>query len=180
MRLEKTYIKSIMSKFLFLDFDGVLNDHSALRNGCSQLNENCILELCRILDSCKDVNIILSTAWRYMTIGINPAVNYKGMEYILCLFGANQDSIQDRIVGATESDEETCWRLGIGEGLDYEWLKENGISLRKEQILFKAKNNQFVVLDDLELDMPQLIKTDPGVGLTKELADLVIERFNHP
>lgn len=172
-----------MSKFLFLDFDGVLNDHSVLNNGYSQLNENCVLELCRILDSCEDVNIILSTAWRYMTMGIPHAVNYKGMEYILCLFGANPESIRDRIVDATESDEETCWRLGIshiGEELDYEWLKENGISIRKEQILFKAKNNHFVVLDDLPIDLPQLIQTDPNVGLTKELADLVIERFNQP
>ena len=169
-------------KLLVLDIDGVLNDHKTLPNGYSQLKLDCVNELCRILDCCPDVNIILSSAWRYMMFSVPPAINERGMEYILCLFGANYNSIHGRIIGATESDEETCWRLDIikiGMELDYEWLKENGCLLRREQILSMVTNEQFVVLDDLELEMPQLIKTDPSVGLTKELADLVIEKFNH-
>lgn len=168
-------------KILFLDFDGVLNDHRALANGYSQLNTKCVLELCRILDSCPEVDIIISSAWRYMMLGDSPPVNEKGMEYILCLFGAPFNSIHGRITGKTTSDEAMCLSLGLmeeGADLDYEWLKENGCLLRREQIFLAAEDADFVVLDDLDLEMAELIRTDGNIGLTKTIADKVIARFN--
>lgn len=164
-----------------LDIDGVLNDHRPLSNGYTPLKEKCVKELCRILDECPDVNIIISSAWRYMMLGDTPAMNERGMEYLMCLFGAPHCSINNRIIGKTISDEDICLKLGImesGEELDYGWLKDNGCLLRREQILLLAKDTQFVVLDDLELEMPELIKTDGNLGLTKSLANKVIERFN--
>jgi len=170
-----------MQKLLMLDIDGVLNDHRALANGYSQMKEKCVKELCRILDTCPDVNIVISSAWRYMMLGETPAINERGMEYLMCLFGASYNSINNRIIGKTISDEEMCLKLGImdnGGELDYGWLKDHGRLIRREQILLAAQDAQFVVLDDLELEMPELIKTDGNVGLTKVLADRVIERFN--
>jgi hypothetical protein len=168
-------------KLLMLDYDGVLNDHRTLSNGYCQLKEKCVKELCRILDECPDVNIIISSAWRYMMFGTSPAINERGMEYLLCLFGAPYNSIHGRIVGKTISDEEMCKKLGLianDKELDYEFLKNNGCLLRREQILYSAKNSKFVVLDDLNLEMPELIKTNGNLGLTKSLANKVIERFN--
>lgn len=167
-----------MTKILFLDYDGVLNDHRQLSNGYCQLKEKCVKELCRILDECPDVNIIISSAWRYMMLGDTPALNEKGMEYLLCLFGAPYYSINNRIVGKTISDEEMCLKLGLmtdGAELDYEFLKNNGCLLRREQILYSAQNSKFVVLDDLNLEMPELIQTDGNVGLTRNLANQVIK-----
>lgn len=164
-------------KIIFLDYDGVLNDHRPLSNGYSQLKEKCVKELCRILDECPDVNIIISSAWRYMMLGDTPAINERGMEYLLCLFGAPYNSIHNRIIGKTISDEEMCKKLGLmtdDAELDYEFLKNNGCLLRREQILYSAQKAKFVVLDDLNLEMPELIQTDGNVGLTKALANKVI------
>lgn len=166
------------NKILFLDYDGVLNDHRTLANGYSQMKEKCVKELCRILDACPDVNIIVSSAWRYMMLGDTPAINERGMEYLMCLFGASYYSINNRIIGKTISDEEMCIKLGImesGAELDYSWLKDNGCLLRREQILLAAQDAQFVVLDDLNLEMPELIQTDGNVGLTKQQANKIIE-----
>jgi hypothetical protein len=169
-------------KLLMLDIDGVLNDHRTLANGYSQMKHKCVLELCRILDECPDVNIIMSSAWRYMMFGEIPAITEKGMEHIMCLFGAPYFSIHGRIIGRTISDEAMCVQLGISEPdveLDYLWLKDNGCLLRREQILLSAQNHQFVVLDDLDIEMPELVRTDGNVGLTKALANQVIKLFQN-
>lgn len=168
-----------MRKVLFLDYD--VNDHRNLANGYCQLKTKCVKELCRILDNCPDVNIIISSAWRYMMFGDTPALNERGMEYIMCLFGADYHSINKRIIGKTISDEEMCELLGISENnaeVDYLWLKDNGCLLRREQILLAAKDDKFVVLDDLNLEMPELIQTDGNVGLTKTQADKIIKIMN--
>jgi len=169
-----------MRKILFLDIDGVLNDHRTLPNGYSQMKLSCVKEFCRILDTCPDVEVVLSSAWRYLTFGNTPAMSLKGIEYLLCLFGASYFTVNDRFVGTTISDEEMCLELGISEpgvDLDYIWLKENGCLLRREQILREANDAFIVVLDDLDLEMPELIRTDGNKGLTKALANQVIERF---
>lgn len=174
-------------KLLFLDIDGVLNDHKPLPNGYCGLKYESVMELCRILDECPDVKIVVSSAWRYMMIGKGygtPPMTRKGFEYLFCVFGAPFDSIHDRIEGHTISDELMCSQLGITDAeaeIDYLWLKENGCLLRREQILLAAKLSQcdrFVVLDDLDLEMPELVLTDGQIGLTRELADEVIRRLS--
>jgi hypothetical protein len=167
-------------KILFLDVDGVLNDHRQLANGYAQMKPACVTQLCRILETCPDVNIILSSAWRYLTFGENPAMSLKGIEYLLCLFGASYFIVNDRIIATTISDKEMCAKLGLSEegaDLDYVWLKENGCLIRREQILLAGEGTLFVVLDDLDLEMPELIRTDGNKGLTKTLANEVIARF---
>jgi hypothetical protein len=167
--------------FLVLDFDGVMNDHTRLANGYCQLKESCVLELCRILDACPEVKVVISSAWRYMMI--EDGIGVKGFEYLLCLFGAPYDSVNGRIYHKTPTDEWMCEFLGLSEKgatLDHEWLKENGCLLRREQIEFflDIQGAKYVVLDDLDLEMPELVRTDGEVGLTEELADEVIRRFN--
>jgi hypothetical protein len=169
-----------MKKILVLDIDGVLNDHRPLPNGYSQMKLSCVKQFCRILETCPDVEIVLSSAWRYLTFGDIPPMSLRGFEYLMCLFGAPYYTIHNRIIGTTASDEAMCIELGIteeGVDLDYLWLKENGYLLRREQILRATEGNYIVVLDDLDLEMPELIKTDGNVGLTKVLADQVIDRF---
>ena len=167
-------------KLLFLDIDGVLNDHARMPNGYCAIKHSCVDALGRILRAVPDLKIVLSTSWRYMMFGDNPPMNEKGIEYLLCLFGANYNDVADRVIGKTMSDEEMCEKLGIAEKgapLDYLWLKDNGTLLRREQILHYAEgcpNEGFVVFDDLDLEMEELIRTDGVIGLTVELSDRAI------
>ena len=69
-----------------------------------------------------------------------------------------------RVIGHTCSDEQ----IGDREEQIYRWVHENEPEVGKIE---------FVVLDDLPLDMPELIQTDPYKGLTIELANEVVRRF---
>ena len=171
-------------KLLFLDIDGVLNDHERMPNGYCAIKHSCVDALCRILRAVPDLKIVLSTSWRYMMFGDKPPMTEKGIEYLLCLFGANYNDVAGRVIGKTMSDEEMCEMLGIAEKdvqLDYLWLKENGTFLRREQILHYVDgcpNEGFVVFDDLDLEMEELIRVDGEVGLTVDLSDRAITALN--
>lgn len=171
-------------RFLILDVDGVLNAHKRMRNGYCQMKRSCVLQLCRILDECPDVQIILSSAWRYMVTSGN--MTPKGFEYLFCLFWAPFASVNGRVAGCTVTDEQMAEHLGLmdkGAGLDYLWLKENGSDLRAVQIESAAITHSAtfsVVLDDIQLDVRggiRFVKTEPLVGITKPIADEVIRLF---
>lgn len=166
---------------IFLDIDGVLNDHKPLPNHYAQLNLENVFQFCLILEALPEAKIVVSSAWRYMIH--SGAVGPRGLEYLFCLFGANFSTVDRRIIGWTETDEETCVEIGLAEPgalLDYQWLKENGCELRALQIeRYVASLDgdvRFVVLDDLDLGIPELIQTDGEVGLTpKEARDVVFK-----
>lgn len=170
---------------LYLDIDGVLNDHQPLPNGYCGLVPVCVQNLCKILVELPDVNIVLSSAWRY--IMHKRDITPRGFEYLMMIFGAPYDVIHERIVTCTDTDEHTCLDVGLMEAdaeLDYEWLKENGMDLRVLQIerssewLFCGRSDGvYAILDDLPLDSPHLIQTDGAIGLTEADADRVIEYF---
>lgn len=170
-------------KLLFLDIDGVLNDHERMPNGYCAMKHSCVEALCGILRAVPDLKIVLSTSWRYMMFGEKPPMTEKGIEYLLCLFGANYNDIAGRVIGKTVSDEEMCEILGLstdGAQLDYLWLKNNGTLLRREQISRYAEgcpNEGFIVFDDLNLEMDELIQTDGSVGLTTKLANEAIDKI---
>lgn len=158
-------------KIIFADVDGVLNDHWKHPNQYSPLCSGCVEMFTILLDSVpKDTGIVLSSAWRYMVAG--GAMSLRGFEYLLMLAGGPWDTYNERIVGITESDEETCYRLGLAERgakIDHVFLKENGLEIRAEQIRLYARENKvdsFVVLDDLNIPVENLVQTlgDKGLG----------------
>lgn len=163
---------------LFLDVDGVLNDHQPFPNRYCGIKPECVSCLTAILEAMPDVKIVVSSAWRYLMH--SGAFNERGFEYLLNIHGAPYELYHERIIGMTETEEQTCLSLGImeeGVSLDYEWLKENGHDIRVIQIeRFAAAHNidSYAVLDDLPLPSPYLIQTHPDTGLTPPDVERVI------
>lgn len=167
---------------IFLDFDGVVNDHKPHPNGYCGLNPECVANMTRILERCPSARIVVSSAWRYIVS--NGDMTLRGLEYLFMIFGAPYDVWHQRIVAITETDEATTLELGIRDEdaeLDYLWLKENGCELRSVQIERAAERlgvTRFAVLDDLHLPGVPLFKTDGLTGLTQNLADRVVDWLN--
>lgn len=166
------------TSLIFLDFDGVLNDHKPLKNGYCNLKRSCLRELEYILRSLPDLKIVVSSAWRYLYF--NGDVNLRGLEYIMCLFGIPFDVINEKIMFTTLSDEKTCLDLGLMEKdavLDYQWLKENGLEIREIQIehIASVLRRPYVVVDDLPLKSKNFIQTNGLTGLTRKESNLIIK-----
>lgn len=150
---------------IFLDVDGVLNDHRRWANGYSPMQPELVRHLNVLLAGVPKAMIVLSSAWRYSFPDV------RSIETVLCVHGANA---RGRVHGATCSDADV-------HGIDLDdlpsfddaaWWSHNGLTWRVGQILRYVRENaveRYVVLDDLALDVPNLVKTDGKVGLTPAL-----------
>lgn len=144
---------------IFLDIDGVLNDHRKWASKYSPILYDNVRHLNTILEAVPEAKIVLSSAWRYVFNTV-PTI-----ETLLMCHGAD---CYGRVLGATCSDEEMNegpmpafddadrwatlghrWRCGQIERYltDHEWPR-------------------YIVIDDLPLTVPNLVKTAPNVGLT--------------
>lgn len=157
---------------LFLDIDGVANDHSKLPGSvyCGiQLDRVAILN--RILYAVPDTQLVISSAWRYMLLAGD--MTLRGFEYLLNTHGVHAEG---RLHGCTCSDEEI---EPHPQTLDQRAWRAYGLRVRPKQILryvnvtaFPCR--KFAVLDDLPLKVPHLVQTDGAVGITNKEADLVV------
>lgn len=85
-------------KVLFLDIDGVLNDHSwDAAVMCGQIHPDKVDRLNRVLRA-TDARIVLSSAWRYIIH--RGEMNLMGMEWLL----RSHRVLADRLVGVTRPD----------------------------------------------------------------------------
>lgn len=145
-------------KVLFLDLDGVLNDHKPQSNGFCGFTPECVDNLNIILNELPDLQIVISSSWRYM---IPSSMTLQGFEYMLLVSGI---SCKGRVVGSTIRDE------SIPERADQikHWLDNNNVE-------------KHLALDDLNWDFPSRkivsLQTNSHVGLTKEEAKSIIEYF---
>lgn len=144
-----------MRPLIFLDMDGVVNDHTQTESGFCGVLPRCAAQLNRILRA-TDAEIVISSAWRYM---IPEAMNLKGFAYMLLTHGID---CKDRIIGLTCRDEELMPR---GQQIRH-WRCENGGA------------RPYVVLDDLDLGITAaghpFVLTDGKIGLTYRNADRAI------
>lgn len=148
-----------MSSILFLDLDGVANDHSKHTgsNFCG-IRADCMARLNRIIKEtgCK---LVISSAWRYMVLG--EQMTLKGFAYLLQTHGLLGTS--DVLLGHTASDEEIPER--VNQILS--WLFWNN-----------RMGDSWAVLDDLPIDFGthhhRFVQTDGKAGLTDADADRVI------
>jgi hypothetical protein len=182
-----------MNKIIFLDIDGVLNDHKYNKKAqSSTLKKSCVKQLNRIIAK-TGAKIVLSSAWRYMIFG--GAVTLVGMQYLFRTHGA----VGWKIIGTTCKDE-LCTRSScrheekrieldeLGRNICpkckgikcrgnqiYKWLKDNGMQyFLSSDSVFK----NFVILDDMDEGMycsGRLVQTNPKIGLTRRKADQVIK-----
>jgi hypothetical protein len=172
-------------KLLFLDIDGVLNDHKLNPAGVGTIMAEHRFHLNRILEEVPDLQIVVSSAWRYLIL--RGEMTVKGFERLLESHGVR---CRGRVHGCTVSDAEVFEEPPIE---DIESWSRLGLSGRVFQIrLYVAayKPDRYVILDDLALECDELVcttevvGTSPGgliqacrVGLTQEHADEVIRRF---
>lgn len=144
-------------KTLFLDIDGVLNGHELKANNYCGIEAPLVSNFNDIMLDVPDLQIVISSAWRYMIICGDMTV--RGFEHMLLTHGV---MCYGRIKGITVSDEI--------------------IPNRRDQIYDYAKRHgivDFVAVDDLQLNMPELVKTNPRFGLSKDDSQEIIRRFNH-
>jgi hypothetical protein len=142
-------------KIIFLDIDGVLNDHSPMCNGYCGIEPLRVAFLNRILHAVPDAKIVVHSAWRYLLYEGNLPIRF--FENLLLTHGVD---CFGRLHGRTRWD-------GPGDGfLDRaaqirEYVAEHGVE-------------RFAVLDDLELPIENFVRTDSNVGLTGTDADRAI------
>lgn len=145
-------------KIIFLDVDGVLNDHSKQSNGYCGIKKECVENLNLILNAIPDINIVISSAWRYM---IPNSMTLQGFEYMLLVSGIN---CAGRLFGYTRRDS-------ITENDD-----------RGDQIKDFLKENptieKYLIIDDMTFNYESLnlihYTTHSKRGLTFEDADNII------
>jgi hypothetical protein len=116
----------IPKPLIFLDIDGVLNNHSYIGGDV----ESCVIlaDNVRVLNKIilgADAEIVLSSAWRYM---IPKAMTLKGFEYLLRSHGV---AAKDRLIGYTRRDEKIATR-----------------GYQIEDWLVKHDYRRYVVIDD--------------------------------
>ncbi len=144
-------------KLLFLDIDGVLNNHTYNEIAKSNtLDKKYVENLNKIIHE-TDCHIVLSSAWRYMIL--HNEITMEGFEYLLRTHGVTS---KVKVFSITCADEV--------------------VPLRHEQIqhfLYLFDNVKFAILDDLDMsiEFPHnfVLVND---GLTEEQANKVIKILN--
>jgi HAD domain in Swiss Army Knife RNA repair proteins len=146
---------------VFLDIDGVLNDHAKLPSNYCGIQMKQVIHLNKLLDDLPDLKIVVSSAWRYLIL--RGEMTLKGFEMLLLINGVK---CYGRLVGHTVADGDIC---DEPDHFDVEAWKEVGLKMRAAQIkryLELNPNKAFVVLDDLPLQVENQVQTDPSIGLT--------------
>lgn len=133
-------------KYIFLDFDGVLNDHMTFENGYTGTKQSCVRVLNDVLREHPNVKLVISSSWRYLVL--NGQMTLKGFESLMLTHGINA---HNRVTGTTREDR--------GGDTRYEqiqdWLKTNDPSCQS-----------WISLDDNYLsDDPRCVLTNGRTGL---------------
>lgn len=139
-----------MKQVIYLDIDGVLNDHTPTASGYCTIDARNVAHFNAILDALPNAKIVISSAWRYLML--MEQMTIQGFENMLLSFGI---CCRDRLIGFTPKDGD------CRAALITKHAKENGYE-------------NYVVLDDMDLPHPQLIRTEPKVGLTDRHVNIVV------
>ncbi|MGV3618133.1 MAG: HAD domain-containing protein [Fimbriimonas sp.] len=156
---------------IFLDVDGVLNDHQALPNGHNPILPGCIAHLNTILAAVPDAVIVFSSNWRWAFC------DRRAVQSLLACHGC---FCQGRIHGVTCSDADVC-EGPMPEPHEREKHDEMGPiwrALQIERYVREAGVTRYIVLDDLPLKVENLVRTVPHIGLTAEDAARAIAVLN--
>lgn len=148
---------------IFLDIDGVLNDHTLQDNNYCGTKKECVSNFNKILDAFPEAKIVISSAWRYMILGGDLTLN--GFEMLLLSHGVK---CRKRVIGHTMSDESEV------ESDNYRSRAE---LIKSWMFANTSSNERFIVLDDMYLGLPESWLIDGKCGLTKEDAYFIIAKY---
>ena len=148
-----------MNKVIFLDIDGVLNNHTKIDHelntqGYCSIDPRCALTFNYLLKKTK-ANVVLSSAWRYMIL--KEEMTLKGFNYLLITHG-----IFCNLIGHTCSDELLPERSDQIQS----WVHKN------------LPIHRYVVLDDLTISNHPQVFVDGNRGLTPTNALQAIKILN--
>lgn len=153
---------------LFLDIDGVLNQHEPLHPEvmCGNIHDDKVHRLNLILAE-TGAKIVLSSAWRYIVH--RGEMNLAGMGWLLRSHG-----ILDRLVGITRPDTMMPAMFTGKEA----WPVENERGQQIADYLAVNPCSRYVVLDDLDLGISKaghpFVHVNGAVGLwSNDVADAV-------
>ena len=165
-----------MDKYLFLDFDGVLNTEFYQDLLMSQgkpfrdkhgpfFDPVAVEQLKRVIDSTR-ADIVVESSWKYL-----------GLEAMQDMWTDRQ--LPGRVIAVTPSIVSASWSLD-DNGLDARQSK--GIEIDFWLFENATQDARYVIIDDeyviLDSQLPRFILTNPFDGLTELLADRAIALLN--
>ena len=165
-----------MDKYLFLDFDGVLNTEFyqgfLISKGepwrdehGSHFDPQAVEQLKRIIDA-THADIVIVSSWKYL-----------GLEAMQNMWSARH--LPGRVIDITPSLVSASWSLD-DNGLDARQSK--GIEIDFWLFENAAWDARYVIIDDeyviLDSQLPHFILTNPFDGITDLLADRAIALLN--
>jgi hypothetical protein len=169
-------------KVLFLDVDGVLNQHDFCQKAmCGPIHRDKVERLNRVLDA-TGAKVVLSSAWRYILF--RKEATLRGLDWLLRSHGM----LSDRLIGVTREDTMIAKETAGWDGKT-KWPQENE---RGSQIIgwlnqtggwneryLDMPPSRYAVVDDLDIGISAaghpFVQTDGKVGLTEADADRLIE-----
>ena len=171
-------------KILFLDVDGVLNNHGRMMNMYCGIQHEKVNLLNRVLDE-TGCYLVISSAWRYMVLGGDMTI--KGFEHMLLTHGLK---CHNKVIGCTPSDEDYNSRgKQISEWLDNDLYKFLGPFNYSSSVYIDVIENgiQYVVVDDLDDEIGiqisqsghNIVQTDGKIGLTHEDCNKIISMLRN-
>ncbi len=181
-----------MIRLIFLDIDGVLNDHGCdPMSLCGEIHSGKVRLLNRLL-FCTGAQLVLSSAWRYIIH--RQEANIVGMDWLLRshglhagrMFGVREGRpIPDTPHGFTHAD--TMVRM-VYDGVPRNWPAENerGSQIQRwiDDLWVHRKYGEdlrHVVIDDLDLGISAaghpFVRTNGKIGLTDNDVDRAIMLF---
>jgi hypothetical protein len=156
-----------MNPILFLDIDGVLNRHCRFPNGYCGIDREQVEVLNEVLYAVPSAKLVISSAWRYEILNGN--MTLKGFEYLLLVHGI---ACRGRLAGHTAIDP-----CDEPNHYDAEAWRVNGLRWRAEQIREYVEIygiERYAVVDDLDLQVPNFVRTDGAWGITDDHAERII------
>ena len=165
-----------MDKYLFLDFDGVLNTEFYQDLLMSQgkpyrdkhgpfFDPVAVEQLKRVIDS-THADIVIESSWKYL-----------GLEALQDMWMDRQ--LPGRVIAVTPSIVSASWSLD-DNGLDARQSK--GIEIDFWLFENATQDASYVIIDDeyvvFDTQLPRFILTNPFDGLTELLADRAIALLN--
>lgn len=149
-------------KVLFLDIDGVLNNHDFNQDSLSGTIHKDKMELLNKVLKLTDSKIVISSAWRYLIH--RGEVTLEGFEWLMRTHGL----LRDRVVGYTRKDSLEV-RMGPWDGNPETWPVENERGQEIADWIELHSVSQYAVVDDLDLGIRgrhPFVQTDGKIGLT--------------
>lgn len=153
-----------MNPLIFLDIDGVLNDHIWDEEiQCGQIHKDKVARLNTILRE-TDARIVLSSAWRYIVH--RGEMNMMGLEWLLRSHGV----MANRLIGITDKDAEVVRQPGWDGSQTWVHTTERGYQITSWLLQNGVQGVRYVAIDDMDLGITDaghpLVLTESDTGLT--------------